>query len=265
MSQKYGEKPQGEEEEPHHEQAWVWQWSSVRLKTEGRAAEQVAAFLGGRCQCGFKENCAIPIKTKRFLNNIPKEWMLLLISLGVTLGPVSTEPEEVFSGICFPLGPRGVWATTDSTEVWEYKPLPAVSHLCWGRRIQEKACENENLDWMMENWGKMGIVGRKFLATKKNCYFRLPPRELPVVHTLCVGKLCWPQTRASNSQGEQIDLALQSPSGTCPGLCFSLPDCLLPASSARWSNQDHGLMAPPGHPGRSRPFSASPYVSTTLI
>lgn len=132
-------------------------------------------------------------------------------------------------------------------------------------RIQEKACENENLDWMMENWGKMGIVGRKFLATKKNCYFRLPPRELPVVHTLCVGKLCWPQTRASNSQGEQIDLALQSPSGTCPGLCFSLPDCLLPASSARWSNQDHGLMAPPGHPGRSRPFSASPYVSTTLI
>lgn len=84
----------------------------------GGAPEQVVAFLGGRCQCGLQENCAHPTKTKRF----PDDTAGLS---RVTLAPASMEPEEVFSGICFLLGPRGVWVTTDSMAGLRIQPFPS--------------------------------------------------------------------------------------------------------------------------------------------
>lgn len=85
---------------------------------EGPPNRWLAAFLGGRCQCALKENCAHPTKTKRFPDNTAG-------LSRVTPAPASMEPEEVSSGICFLLGPRGVWVTADSMAGLRIQPFPS--------------------------------------------------------------------------------------------------------------------------------------------
>lgn len=54
----------------------------------------------------------------------------------------SKEPEEVFSDVCLRLGPRGIWAATDSLAASRIHPFPSRSPPLLRKGEKEKACEN---------------------------------------------------------------------------------------------------------------------------
>lgn len=116
---------------------------------------------------GLEETGKLPVKTKRFSNNLRKEEALLLLSWALPLAPDSVDPEKAFPGICFPIGPRGVWANADGVGGLGVDPFPN----CIPQLLEKRNEEGLEFGLNYEKLRKNGISGKEISAKQEKLLF----------------------------------------------------------------------------------------------
>lgn len=144
----------------------LWQWSLVRFKVRVKVS-----CTGGwkaipcvKWEHGLEETGKLPVKTKRFSNNLTKEEAHQLLSWALTLAPDLVDTEKAFPGICFPLGPRGVWANADGVGGLGVDPFPNCIPQLLEKRNEEGGLQELEFGLKYEKLRQNGTSGKEISA-----------------------------------------------------------------------------------------------------